>query len=76
LAGEPIGVLILAAMGFNRFSMNHRNLAKIKWLLRRIDLSELKLLLPEILACQSPKQVRLQVQRFLDQKQLLNQLRA
>ncbi len=76
LAGEPIGILILIAMGFRRFSMNHRNLAKIKWLLRRIDISELKLLLPEILACQSPKQVRLQVQRFLDQKQLLNQLRA
>jgi phosphotransferase system enzyme I (PtsP) len=76
LAGEPIGVLILAAMGFQTFSMNQRNLAKIKWLLRRIDLSELKLLLPEILACQSPKQVKLQVQRFLDQKQLLNQLRA
>jgi phosphotransferase system enzyme I (PtsP) len=63
-------------MGYNRFSMNHRHLAKIKWLLRRIDLSELKLLLPDILACQSAKQVRLQVQRFLDQKQLLNQLRA
>ncbi len=76
LAGEPIGILILIAMGFRRFSMNHRNLAKIKWLLRRIDISELKLLLPEILACQSPKQVRLQVQRFLDQKKLLNQLRA
>jgi phosphotransferase system enzyme I (PtsP) len=76
LAGEPMGVLILAAMGFNSFSMNHSNLAKIKWLLRRVELSELQLLLPEILACQSPKQVRLQVQRFLDQKQLLNQLRA
>ena len=76
LAGEPAGVLILAAMGYNKFSMNSSNLAKIKWLLRRVHLSELQLLLPEILACQSPKQVRLQVQRFLDQKQLLNQLRA
>ena len=76
LAGEPAGVLILAAMGYDKFSMNSSNLAKIKWLLRRVHLSELQLLLPEILACQSPKQVRLQVQRFLDQKQLLNQLRA
>jgi phosphotransferase system enzyme I (PtsP) len=76
LAGEPAGVLILAAMGYDKFSMNSSNLAKIKWLLRRVNMSELQLLLPEILACQSPKQVRLQVQRFLDQKQLLNQLRA
>jgi len=76
LGGEPLGVLTLAAMGFSSFSMNHSNLAKIKWLLRRIDMSELRLLLPEVLACQSPKQVRILVQRFLDQKQLLNQLRA
>jgi len=76
LAGEPAGVLILAAMGYDKFSMNSSNLAKIKWLLRRVNMSELHLLLPEILACQSPKQVRLHVQRFLDQKQLLNQLRA
>lgn len=76
LGGEPLGVLILAAMGYQNFSMNHSNLAKIKWLLRRIDLSELRLLLPEVLACHSPKQVRVLVQRFLDQKQLLNQLRA
>jgi phosphotransferase system enzyme I (PtsP) len=76
LGGEPLGVLTLAAMGFSSFSMNHSNLAKIKWLLRRIDMSELRLLLPEVLACQSPKQVRVLVQRFLDQKQLLNQLRA
>lgn len=76
LGGEPLGVLTLAAMGFNSFSMNHSNLAKIKWLLRRIDLAELRLLLPDVLACQSPKQVRVLVQRFLDQKQLLNQLRA
>lgn len=76
VAADPLGVVILAAMGYQRFSMNQRNLAKIKWLIRRIDVSELRLLLPEILACASPKHVRQQVQRFLDQKHLLNQLRA
>ena len=76
LAGEPAGVLLLAAMGYNSFSMNSSNLAKIKWLLRRVQMSELALLLPEILACQSAKQVRLHIQRFLEQKQLLSQLRA
>lgn len=76
LGGEPAGVLLLTAMGFRRFSMNSSNLARIKWLLRRVDLSELALLLPEVLCCHSPKQVRLQVQRFLEQKQLLAQVRA
>jgi len=36
----------------------------VKWLLRRVDIGELRQLLPEVLACTSPKQVRLQVQRF------------
>ena len=40
------------------------------------DPSGQALLLPQVLACQSAKQVRLQVQRFLEQKQLLSQLRA
>ncbi|MFN3711035.1 MAG: phosphoenolpyruvate--protein phosphotransferase, partial [Alishewanella aestuarii] len=76
LGGEPAGVLLLAAMGFRRFSMNSSNLARIKWLLRRVELSELALLLPEVLCCHSPKQVRLQVQRFLEHKQLLTQVRT
>ncbi|CAM5225502.1 putative PEP-binding protein [Alishewanella longhuensis] len=76
LGGEPAGVLLLAAMGFRRFSMNSSNLARIKWLLRRVELADLELLLPEVLCCHSPKQVRLQVQRFLEHKQLLTQLRA
>ena len=76
LAGEASGVLLLAAMGYSSFSMNSSNLAKIKWLLRRVEMSELALLLPEVLACQSARQVRQHMQRFLDQKHLLSQLRA
>lgn len=76
LGGEPAGVLVLAAMGYSRFSMNNSNLAKIKWLLRRVKVTELEAILPEVLACQSPKQVKQLVQRFLEQKQLLSQLRA
>lgn len=76
LAADPAGVLLLAAMGYRYFSMNSSNLAKIKWLLRRVELSELELLLPEVLSCSSAKLVRLHVQRFLEQKPSLNQLRA
>ncbi|MCB5228009.1 phosphoenolpyruvate--protein phosphotransferase [Alishewanella sp. 16-MA] len=76
LGGEPAGVLLLAAMGFRRFSMNSSNLARIKWLLRRVELAELQQLLTEVLQCHSPKQIRAEVQRFLEQKQLLTKLRA
>jgi phosphotransferase system, enzyme I, PtsP len=76
LAADPAGVLLLSAMGYRYFSMNSSNLAKIKWLLRRIELSELELLLPEVLSCSSAKLVRLHVQRFLEQRPSLSQLRA
>lgn len=76
LAGDPAGIMLLAAMGYRHFSMNSSNLAKIKWLLRRVEMAELALLLPEVLACESARQVRLCTQRFLEQKQLVTQIRS
>lgn len=45
LAGDPLGVLILMAMGYRRFSMNLNNIAKIKYVIRRTRLSDLTALL-------------------------------
>ncbi len=41
LAGDPLGVLVLLAMGYRRFSMNLNSVARIKYLLRRVSLDEL-----------------------------------
>ncbi|MCV5398002.1 phosphoenolpyruvate-protein phosphotransferase PtsP, partial [Escherichia coli] len=41
LAGDPVGVLLLLAMGYRRFSMNTHNIARIKYVLRQSTLSEL-----------------------------------
>ncbi|MCH8537823.1 MAG: phosphoenolpyruvate--protein phosphotransferase [Alkalimonas sp.] len=76
LAGEPAGVLLLAAMGFDSFSMNSSQLAKIKWLLRRVERQELQSVLMDALSCESPKGVRARVHRFLEQKSLSAQLRS
>ncbi|MDP4529467.1 phosphoenolpyruvate--protein phosphotransferase [Alkalimonas delamerensis] len=76
LAGEPAGVLLLAAMGYDSFSMNSSQLAKIKWLLRRVQLTELQALLHDALQSESPKAVRQKVHRFLEQKNLTSQLRS
>lgn len=76
LAGEPAGVLLLAAMGYDSFSMNSSQLAKIKWLLRRVKLTELQALLHDALQSESPKAVRQKVHRFLEQKNLTSQLRS
>ncbi|MEE2024899.1 phosphoenolpyruvate--protein phosphotransferase [Alkalimonas mucilaginosa] len=76
LAGEPAGVLLLAAMGYDSFSMNSSQLAKIKWLLRRVSLKELQTVLRDALDSESPKEVRNKVHRFLEQKSLTAQLRS
>lgn len=76
LAGEPAGVLLLAAMGFDSFSMNSSQLAKIKWLIRRVERHELQSVLMDALNCESPKAVRARVHRFLEQKSLTAQLRS
>lgn len=41
LAGDPMGALMLISMGYRSLSMNHRNLLKVKWLLRQFTLEEL-----------------------------------
>ena len=45
LAGDPLGVLILMAMGYRTFSMNLNNIARVKYLIRRIKLADLSPLL-------------------------------
>lgn len=45
LAGDPLGVLILMAMGYRNFSMNLNNIARIKYVVRRIRVEDLPPLL-------------------------------
>ncbi len=77
LAGDPIGVLILLAMGYRRFSMNLNNIAKIKYLLRRVRTDALIPLLEQAIKLNDSVQIRkifssylesLGLQRFLSKK--------
>ena len=54
LAGDPVGVLLLLAMGYRRFSMNTHNISRIKYVLRQSDLGELKTLLADGLKHDNP----------------------
>jgi phosphotransferase system enzyme I (PtsP) len=42
MAGDYLGILILLAIGYRTFSMNLSSIARIKYLLRRIDVSKIK----------------------------------
>jgi phosphotransferase system, enzyme I, PtsP len=49
LAGDPLGALLLMAMGYDSLSMNASNLLKVKAVIRKSNISEIRLLLREIL---------------------------
>ncbi len=66
LASEPAGALLLMAMGYRELSMSAKNLAKIKWLLRRVDTNEVESLLQDVLSCQDPQQVHKQTEKFIE----------
>ena len=58
LAGDSIGVLILLAMGYRRFSMNLNNIAKVKYLLRRVRTDALAPLLEQAIQLSDSAQIR------------------
>jgi phosphotransferase system enzyme I (PtsP) len=76
LAGDPKGALILMAMGYRKLSMNAHSLRKINWVIRNLALSEIEALLPSILSCDSPNDVKSLVDNHLEVKGLGGLVRA
>lgn len=76
LAGEPLGAVILMAMGFRKLSMNAHSLRKINWVIRNTNIKEIETLLPEILAQETPEQVRALLNKYLESKHLGGLIRA
>ena len=56
MAGEPLYLLILIAMGFNRLSMNPASIPKLKKILRMTRLTDAQKLLSEVLTTDSYKE--------------------
>ncbi|CAJ1784550.1 phosphoenolpyruvate--protein phosphotransferase [Aeromonas salmonicida] len=76
LAGDPVGVLLLLAMGYRRFSMNTHNIARIKYVLRQSTLSELTALMADGLKHDNPHVLRGLFARYLEEHGLGGLLRA
>ncbi|AWB68553.1 hypothetical protein C2869_20055 [Saccharobesus litoralis] len=58
MAGEPIGILLLLAMGCNSFSMSAQNLLKAKWILKHISSDDACQFLKEVAILSEPAQIR------------------
>ncbi|CAG9000168.1 MAG: Phosphoenolpyruvate-dependent phosphotransferase system [Candidatus Celerinatantimonas neptuna] len=75
MAGEPLGVLMLLVLGYRRLSMSSFNLARIKYLIRRISIAELEALKEPLLASETPEEVAQLLQCYLESKDLMQLVR-
>ncbi|KQN64694.1 MULTISPECIES: phosphoenolpyruvate--protein phosphotransferase [unclassified Erwinia] len=70
MAGDPMSVVMLVGMGYHHLSMNGRNVARVKYLLRHIELEEAQALARTGLAAMHTREVRSEVAAFMEQKGL------
>lgn len=68
MAGDPMCVALLVGMGYRHLSMNGRSVARIKYLLRHIQLEEAQHLAQRSLEAQMATEVRHQVAAFMERR--------
>ncbi|PWI32081.1 phosphoenolpyruvate-protein phosphotransferase PtsP [Vibrio albus] len=76
LAGDPVGALLLTGLGYRSLSMNASNVARIKYLLRQSDSSELKELAEKALMQSYGHKISSIVFSYLEEKGLAGLVRA
>ena len=68
MAGDPMCVTLLIGLGFRHLSMNGRSVARVKYLLRHVDLEEAQTLARRSLEAQMAMEVRHQVAAFMERR--------
>ena len=68
MAGDPMCVTLLIGLGFRHLSMNGRSVARVKYLLRHVDLEEAQTLARRSLEAQMATEVRHQVAAFMERR--------
>ncbi|WMQ74926.1 MAG: Phosphoenolpyruvate-dependent phosphotransferase system [Sodalis sp.] len=76
MAGDPMGALLLAGMGYRTLSMNGRSVARIKYLLRNVALNEVQGLAKRVIGAQNSIEVRRQVATFMERRGLSGLIRG
>ncbi|MFW0086888.1 MAG: phosphoenolpyruvate--protein phosphotransferase [Coxiella-like endosymbiont] len=76
MAGDPLAVVLLLAMGFDMLSMSARILPRIKWVIRNFSMKKAKELLEEMLKMDDPKDIRLHLENALEKAGLGGLIRA
>ncbi|WOT04350.1 phosphoenolpyruvate--protein phosphotransferase [Shewanella youngdeokensis] len=71
LAGEPIGAMLLVAMGYEQLSMSQASLSRINYLLRRVSKLELSALLDKALSLYTGGEVKALISEYCEEKGLI-----
>jgi phosphotransferase system enzyme I (PtsP) len=76
MASDPLAVILLIAMGYDMLSMNSTSLPRIKWLIRNLSMAQARKILAEVLEMERSDQIRLFLQKNLEQEGLGGLIRA
>lgn len=76
IASDPLAVILLLAMGFDTLSMNSFSLPRIKWVIRNFTIIQARKILAEVLEMEHPGEVRLHLQKALEDVGLGGLIRA
>ncbi len=68
MAGDPMCDTLLIGLGFRHLSMNGRSVARVKYLLRHVELEEAQTLARRSLEAQMATEVRHQVAAFMERR--------
>jgi phosphotransferase system enzyme I (PtsP) len=70
LAGDPLAVVLLLALGYDGLSMNATSLPKVKKVLRNLSMAEALEVLDEIMVMEDEVQIRERLERVLSERGL------
>jgi phosphotransferase system, enzyme I, PtsP len=76
MASDPLAVILLLAMGFDTLSMNSTSLPRIKWIVRSTSIAKARKVLAEVLELEHPSEIRLHLQKVLEDEGLGSLIRA
>lgn len=76
MASDPLAVILLIAMGFDTLSMNSASLPRVKWVIRNLAIANARKILAEVLEFEHPAEIRLHLQKALEEEGLGGLIRA
>jgi phosphotransferase system enzyme I (PtsP) len=76
MASDPLAVILLLAIGFDTLSMNSSSLPRIKWVVRSMTIALARKALSDVLELEHPAEIRLYLQKTIEDLGLGGLIRA